>query len=288
MRCCSSPSARSNARPPPANARAELEGLQLSELRRRAKSAGASEKLLDDAGDSDQPRERLIALVMEIRGEPQMAPAQAGEADPANELREELRRLRPSQLRKHALAAGVVEARLDSADDEEDPRAATIELIVASAPHPTSHADADPDSALRSELSGLKLSALRRRANEVTHDQDQLDEAADSSDPSAALINIIVSTEARQRREAVEPRTVDMPHMGRRASAQQGVPAPVAAPAQRSSKHVMLSYQWDHQDAVRRAFDILTRLGLRCWMDINGVGVLSEARAIPIRCITIS
>ena len=32
----------------------------------------------------------------------------------------------------------------------------------------------------------------------------------------------------------------------------------------------MFSYQWDHQNQVSRAHDILTRLGIKCWMDIHG------------------
>ena len=32
----------------------------------------------------------------------------------------------------------------------------------------------------------------------------------------------------------------------------------------------MLSYQWDHQRQVKRAFDLLTQLGLKVWMDTQG------------------
>ena len=37
-----------------------------------------------------------------------------------------------------------------------------------------------------------------------------------------------------------------------------------------ASKHVMLSYQWDHQPQVTRAHDLLVKLGLKVWMDISG------------------
>ena len=222
-----------------ARLRAELEGLKLSALRRRARDTGASEKLLDDAGDCDHPREGLIALVIQMAGQPD----QVGEADPASALlREELGVLKFSMLRKRALALGIDAARLEEADDEEDPRAATIELIVATAPPPPS--PVDPDSALRAELSVLKLSGLRRRANELTHDEDQLDEAADSSDPCAALIDLIVSMEATA--VARRPKSPsDMPHFGRRATAVAApTPAAPTPAAQKRSKHVMLSYQW--------------------------------------------
>ena len=32
----------------------------------------------------------------------------------------------------------------------------------------------------------------------------------------------------------------------------------------------MLSYQWDHQREVKAVYGQLTKLGLRCWMDITG------------------
>ena len=32
----------------------------------------------------------------------------------------------------------------------------------------------------------------------------------------------------------------------------------------------MLSYQWDHQTEVTRVYDMLTELGVKCWMDIRG------------------
>eukprot|EP01044_Picomonas_judraskeda_P022331 COSAG03_NODE_5523_length_1229_cov_1.151327_1_plen_389_part_10 len=37
-----------------------------------------------------------------------------------------------------------------------------------------------------------------------------------------------------------------------------------------SVKHVMLSYQWDHQVQVKCVHDLLTKLGIKCWMDIFG------------------
>ena len=37
-----------------------------------------------------------------------------------------------------------------------------------------------------------------------------------------------------------------------------------------SVKHVMLSYQWDHQVQVKCVHDLLTKLGIKCWMDISG------------------
>ena len=54
-------------------------------------------------------------------------------------------------------------------------------------------------------------------------------------------------------------------------------PAAIAAELLQSSaeerlakKHVMLSYQWDHQTQAKRAYELLTKLGLNIWMDITG------------------
>ena len=40
----------------------------------------------------------------------------------------------------------------------------------------------------------------------------------------------------------------------------------------RGSKHVMLSYQWDHQLEVVRVREALSAYGIRCWMDIDEMG----------------
>ena len=44
--------------------RAELEGLGLKELRRRARAAGADEEALEDATDAEEPKAAVTALLM--------------------------------------------------------------------------------------------------------------------------------------------------------------------------------------------------------------------------------
>ena len=46
-------------------------------------------------------------------------------------------------------------------------------------------------------------------------------------------------------------------------------------------KHVMLSYNWDHQDLVSKIYDRLTAAGIPCWMDIKGdmAGSINDAMA---------
>lgn len=36
------------------------------------------------------------------------------------------------------------------------------------------------------------------------------------------------------------------------------------------SKHLMLSYEWGHQDLVKRIRDGMQQLGIPTWMDIEG------------------
>ena len=48
-------------------------------------------------------------------------------------------------------------------------------------------------AALRAELGGLRLSALRKRAGAFGADEEMIDDAEDSDDPKEALVSLIVS-----------------------------------------------------------------------------------------------
>ena len=64
------------------------------------------------------------------------------------------------------------------------------------------------------------------------------------------------------------PRSTDRPHFGSK-KPQRNKPAPRKGllPA---NKHAMISYQWDDQETVIAARKTLTKLGVPCWMDIDG------------------
>ena len=53
----------------------------------------------------------------------------------------------------------------------------------------------------------------------------------------------------------------------------------------------MLSYQWDHQAQVTRVYDMLTRLGITCWMDVkSGMGAdiyEGMANAVSNACVVV-
>ena len=107
---------------------AEMQGLRLSELRRRAKEAGIVVAELDEIEDSVDPKGGLIARLVNAS-----AP-RAGRAPAAREpdrLRQELEELGLAALLKRARAAdGVDEEQLAAAVDDESPKARLIALLV--------------------------------------------------------------------------------------------------------------------------------------------------------------
>ena len=226
--------------------------------------------------------------VSKARATPERAPLLGGggnegaandDAEAAAALAAELRSLKPSQLRRRAAEMGVSDERVEEAEDCDDARGALVALLLEAAASPSADSANAADTLLREELAGLKLSALRKRARAAGVDEGELDDAGDGPAPVEAIVDLIVtagrasSLASPAPLASAAPHAMDRPHFG----------APAAAPAQRprgadepsaptvaDGKHVMLSYQWDHQAQVKRAYDMLTRLGVKCWMDIAG------------------
>eukprot|EP01046_Picozoa_sp_COSAG06_P014490 COSAG06_NODE_900_length_11658_cov_9.850852_4_plen_1819_part_00 len=246
---------------------AELVGLTLKELRLCAKTAGMSADELDGAMDADDAEQALIEFL--VARHVADAELQAGEAS----LLSELQALGLKALRKRAKDAGATAEQLLEAMDADEPRDAAIELIVAMREESTSGSQASTAAVraqqrLRAELQGMLLRDLRKRAKEVGVSGNMLDNAMDDDDPEAAVIELIVAQS--------EPVAGEKPHFG------QGLPQaepPIESSGTdhtsitRSTKHVMLSYQWDHQAEVTRVYGMLTKLGITCWMDVqSGMG----------------
>lgn len=100
--------------------------------------------------------------------------------------------MKASALRKRAVASGAGEEQLMDADDADNIKAFLIDLIMwASAPDD----DGSATAALRAELSGCKVSALRRRAIAAAVSEQALEDADDADDVRAALVEIIVQAE---------------------------------------------------------------------------------------------
>ena len=101
--------------------RRELGSLKLKELRQRAKQAGMSAEQLEQAMDSDDPEEMVIAFLLEQHAT--TAQLRSEQADLAG--------LSLKELRKRAKAVGITAEQLETAMDGDEPEDAVIELIVA-------------------------------------------------------------------------------------------------------------------------------------------------------------
>ena len=116
------PTAADDTSPASDPLRAELGGLRLKALLSRARADGVDADSLEDAMDNDDPKQAVIELLV------QRASSDAGAGQDA--LRRELSGLRLKELRARAKGAGVGADDLEEATDANDPKAATIELLL--------------------------------------------------------------------------------------------------------------------------------------------------------------
>eukprot|EP01043_Picozoa_sp_COSAG02_P069910 COSAG02_NODE_12180_length_1583_cov_736.616577_1_plen_216_part_10 len=192
-----------------------------------------------------------------------------------------MRSLGLKELRRRAKVAGMSASELEEAMDSDEPEEMFIDFVVQV------RVQADKTDAactsLEVELGTLRLSELRKRAKAAGVAEDALEEATDADDPKAAVISLLLETASAGE---------DKPHFGsaRAAAAKASVSVPAPAPAI-ATKHVMLSYQWDHQAQVMRVYDMLTRLGVPCWMDVkSGMGgdiYEGMANAVSNACVVV-
>ena len=146
-----------------------------------------------------------------------------------------------------------------------------------------------PDSASLRDL--LKpAEAPKPHIQQLTAALNDLASALDAD--GDALTEFSVDTESMQRR-ATMPSALSARSFGEsHSSGATHVPITAAAPVLQPSsavlphnlepnssspaasatntQHAFLSYQWDVQDQVIKAKEHLTRLNLKCWMDIDG------------------
>jgi hypothetical protein len=102
---------------PPAEA--ELAGMKLSAIKKRAKEVGVDEQRLEEADDADDTKAAVISLIVEQEREGKVA-----------QLRAELAGMKLSAIKKRAKEVGVDEQKLEEADDADDRKGAVIALIV--------------------------------------------------------------------------------------------------------------------------------------------------------------
>ena len=118
------PTAADDTSPATDPQRAELGGLRLKALLSRARADGVDADSLKDAMDNDDPKQAVIELLVQ-----HASPTGADQGA----LRRELSGLRLKELRARAKVAEVGADDLLDAADADDPKAATIELLLSAA-----------------------------------------------------------------------------------------------------------------------------------------------------------
>lgn len=187
--------------------RRELEGLRPSQLRRKALEVGLPEEQIDDAQDSDNPTAVLVTLILAAT----LHDAEARTPSPLTEPRHDLTGLEGSQLatefealqlrelRQRAKAQGMSRDQLDGFMDTDEPQEALIAWLIEA-----QTAEARDRAVLMSELQGLRLKDLRKRANDAGIEAADLDAAMDADDPSKAVISVIVGNARSKVETAVD------------------------------------------------------------------------------------
>ena len=124
----------------------------------------------------------------------------------------------------------------------------------------------------------MKLGALSVKAKESGASEAAVEGALDTSDPKAALIDLLLlrPPAAPVAKEPDAGDAADKPHFGDGKVKPQDTPGTQSGLiSELSQKHIMLSYQWDVQSAVKAIHGQLAAAGLPVWMDISG-GTCSE------------
>ena len=204
----------------------ELEGLRVMALQRRALTEGIDESHIEDAMDGNDPKQALIALLLQ-----QCASETDGEEVKLQAARrEELQGLRVMALQKKAIAEGVEPSKLEDAMDSDEPKATLIELLLTTdgagatteslrqdyqphldvaevAPAEAAHEIPTEDVAtveLQQKLRSLRLKALRQQARAEGIAESVLEEATDAEDPNEAVIAILIQKHAESLQQAAE------------------------------------------------------------------------------------
>ena len=227
--------------------------MKMSVLKKRARDMGVAAASLERAYDEESPREALVSILVEA----QLAAAAGASAAVADDadgdtvatsvLRAELAAMKLSVLKRRGLAAGVEPEAMDQVLDEDDPKAAMVEILVAAEREARLSAQSTKEKeveALRAELGSLKLSAVRRRAIESGVSEENLDVADDSDDVKAAVVELVIEQEARVAEAKVKVKatagSADRPHFGSATQVGKAVAVADEAEAAASGLHVML------------------------------------------------
>eukprot|EP01052_Picozoa_sp_SAG31_P023142 SAG31_NODE_1886_length_6989_cov_6.914514_3_plen_521_part_00 len=259
--------------------RAQLDTLKYSALRKRARELGVDEAEVDAAGDSDEPRNALINLLVASTSLSEGYGQRASNERPVAALRRELSSLTLKRLKQYARELGVCEKALEDAEDGDDVNSAVVSLCIEA----KTKGQGLELARLRAVLGPLRLKALKIRAREAGVSAQALDEADDADDVKQAVTELIIfaTQQATQRSEAVDKDNERSDATAtecadKRGRPHFGAPTPVSGTAAESRtqdrrRHCMLSYSWTVQQNVINVRQRLVSKGIVCWMDIDGV-----------------
>ena len=253
---------------------AELQGMKMRAVQRKAEALGVDEERLDDAEEKSEVIALILAKVEEGRA--------AAEAARIARLKEELGGMKMRALQKKAEELGVDDEKLDDAEQKSEVIALILEFVAKSAPGGggeeaaaaarAAEAEAARLAQLKEELGGMKLRALQKRAEELGVDEERLDGAEEKSEVIELILQESSRAAAVPKPARAKVTTSSRPHFGSaepELEPQRGVEAEasfVRIKALFGRKHAMVSYNWDVQEEVKVARSLVAAAGVPTWM----------------------
>ena len=150
------------------------------ELKAVARNAGVSDDAIDDAGEGEDEKAALIELIVAASARPAAAQKRAALAEKSKK-----------ELKAEARQAGVSTDAIDDAGEAEDEKAALIDLILTAGATGSGELG-EERRAMLAEKTKKELKAEARQAGVL---DDAIDDAGETEDGTAALINLIMSAE---------------------------------------------------------------------------------------------
>eukprot|EP01050_Picozoa_sp_SAG11_P019096 SAG11_NODE_2989_length_2787_cov_1.598586_3_plen_237_part_01 len=157
---------------------AEMSTMKMSALKSRALGLGVDAAAVDGVDNSDDPKQEIIALLLDVEAS----------NDTSEALHAELLASNVAALKKRSREAGIAPSIVEDADDTDDPKQTLIRLLLGSA------GSAGAVDALRAELAGMKVAALKKRLLAAGADVSTITAVDDTDDPKQTLIHLILKT----------------------------------------------------------------------------------------------
>jgi hypothetical protein len=251
--------------PPEAVLLAELQGMKMRALQKKAEALSVNEDRLDDAEEKAEVIALIVAKVAERSA--------ADETARVARVKEELEGMKLRALQKRAEELGVDEDKLDDAEEKAEVIALILELVAKPSPDGgeevaaarAAEAEAARLAQLKEELEGMKLRALQKRAEELGVDEDKLDDAEEK----AEVIALILETSRAEAAPKTPAPAALRPHFGSApSSATEPEPEPERFPRLQEifgRKHCMFSYNWGVQEEVKAARSLIAAAGVPTW-----------------------